>query len=96
MVVEFLTFSVSPKDRDEWLAVEQRTWGRALEDWPGFVRKEIWASADRPDEVHAVIWWESREAWKAFPADRVSEVDASMGAWYREPTERSFAVLRFG
>ena len=94
MVVEFLTFRVEPAERDEWLEVEARTWSRFLEQQPGFVRKEIWLSADDPTAVHAVIHWRDRESWKAIPDSELAAVDAEMGHWVRQPVERVFHVLR--
>ena len=91
MVVEFLTFSVAPDDLSQWLEVEREVWTRYLETVPGFVRKEIWT--EQEGTVHAVIWWESSEAWQAVTPEQVAAVDARMGAWYREPTMREFAVI---
>lgn len=92
MVVEFLTFAVDDGALDEWLEVEERVWSRYLETVPGFIRKEVWQSG--PGVVHAVIWWESREHWKAVTPDQVAEVDERMGSWHREPVAREYRVLR--
>ncbi len=94
MVIEFLTFAIDPADQDEWLAVEEGEWSRFLETRPGFVRKEMWRSHDDPGAVHAVIWWDSVESWKAITPDEVRAVDARMGRWLREPTCRSYDVVR--
>lgn len=94
MVVEMLTFEVTPGEQAEWLAVEESVWSRFLEGCDGFVRKEMWRSVDRPELVHAVIWWESKEQWKAITAEQVAAVDARMGSWFREGRLAEYEVLR--
>jgi uncharacterized protein (TIGR03792 family) len=102
MVVEFLTFTVPPSELDAWLRVEEQHWTRFLERQPGFVRKEMWRATDvdgaepvgTDDQVHAVIWWSSEEAWKAIPqADLLAVVEA-MGPYERTATCRAYDVLR--
>jgi uncharacterized protein (TIGR03792 family) len=94
MVVEMLTFEVAETEREQWLAIEEHVWSRFLEAQPGFVRKEMWVSSDDSEAVHAVIWWESLEQWKAIGPERVAEVDALMGPWLRDATMRVFDHLR--
>jgi uncharacterized protein (TIGR03792 family) len=94
MVVEMLTFEVAPEEQAEWLAVEESVWSRFLQGCDGFARKQMWRSADRPQLVHAVIWWESREQWKAITAVQVAAVDARMGSWFREARLLEFEVVR--
>ena len=65
MVIEHLTFTVDPAERDEWLAVEEQTWSRFLERQAGFIRKEIWVEREHPEDVHAMIVWESEALWQA-------------------------------
>ena len=94
MVVEMLTFEVTPAERAEWLDVEEAVWSRFLERQPGFVRKQMWVDQQDPGRVHAMIWWESMELWKQIGADKVAEVDQLMGPWLREATLRTFDVVR--
>ena len=94
MVIEHLTFKVDPAERDEWLAVEEQTWSRFLERQAGFVRKEIWVERQHPEDVHAMIVWESEALWQAIPADELAAVDAAMGTWFRDCTMRIYDVLR--
>jgi uncharacterized protein (TIGR03792 family) len=94
MVIEMLTFAVSPEERSAWLEVEERTWSRFLEQQPGFVRKEMWLEEGDESHVHAVIWWESMEKWKAIGPDQTRIVDDSMGEWLRHPTMRVHHVIR--
>ncbi len=96
MVVEFLTFAVAPDELDEWLDVERRVWSRFLETVPGFLRKEMWQPAGEPGTVHAVIWWESREAWKAVTPEAVAETDERMGQWFRPSSVAQYSVVRSG
>ena len=94
MVVEYLTFAVEPAERDAWLRIEERHWSRFLERQDGFVRKEIWQSVDDDSTVHAVIWWESLEQWKAIPQAELDAVIEAMGEHERVPAMRTFNVLR--
>ncbi len=94
MVIEFLTFSVHPDERAAWMEVEEQAWSRFLERQPGFVRKQLWIDVDDPGCVHAMIEWESMDAWTAIPHHELEAVDASMGPWFRDCTCRTFEVLR--
>ena len=94
MIIEFLTFTVTPRERPEWLDVEERTWSRFLEEQSGFVRKEMWVEENDDEHVHAVIWWESMEQWTAVSSETARAVDESMGAWARQPTMRVHRVIR--
>ena len=94
MVIEFLTFDVDPAERDEWLAVEESHWSRYLETRPGFAGKEMWVEDNAPGRVHAVIRWESQQAWDDVPRADVEAVDEAMGEWCRDATMRAFRVVR--
>ena len=95
MVIEYLTFHIDPTERDTWMAAEEVTWSRFLEQQPGFVAKQMWVERDRPDEVIAVITWQDEASWHAIPADELAAVDASMGAAFLNATScRVFDVIR--
>ncbi len=94
MVIEFLTFDVPPGEVDAWLPIEEANWSRFLEAQDGFVRKEMWRSADDPGKVHAVIWWESMEQWKAIPQHELDAVIEAMGVHEREATLTVYDLLR--
>ena len=94
MVVEFLTFRVPADRRREGIDREGDVWSTFLEAQPGFVRKELWESAEADGEVHAVIWWEGYEPWKAISMETVAEVDEAMGDLLIEPTMRVYHVVR--
>jgi uncharacterized protein (TIGR03792 family) len=96
MVIEMLTFDVDPAELGAWLPVEEANWSRFLERQDGFVRKEMWRSADDPAKVHAVIWWESIEQWQAIPQAELDAVVEAMGASEREGTLTVFDVVREG
>jgi uncharacterized protein (TIGR03792 family) len=103
MVVEFLTFHVPHAERSEWLEIEEQHWSRFLARQPGFIRKEIWVpevelNADQSPQahlrVHAVIWWESLELWKAIAQEELDAVVEAMGPYEREAVCDTFRVLR--
>ena len=93
-VVEFLTFRVPLDERAEWIQIEEATWSRFLERQDGFVRKQLWVDIDDPEHVHAMIEWASIEQWQSIHADELAAVDAAMGHWVREPTCRTYEVIR--
>ena len=93
MVIEVLEFDIDPSERDEWLKCEENNWSRFLEEQPGFVRKQMWQSADNPSKVHAVIWWESMAHWKAIPSDQLDDVARAMGSLERTPTLSVYDVI---
>ena len=93
MVVEFLTFNVPERELEAWLEIERRHWTRFLEHQTGFVRKQMWRSQDEPTAVHAVIWWDSMEAWKAIPQAELDRVVADMGIHERTATCAAFDVV---
>lgn len=94
MVVEMLTFTVTPEHQPKWMDVEARTWSRFLERQPGFVAKQVWTDREHPDLIHCVITWADQASWDAVSADRVAQVDAEMGEWFRPCTMRAFDVAR--
>ena len=96
MVIEFLTFEVPPHKLSEWLDIEAQHWSRFLERQDGFVRKEMWRSADDPSAVHAVIWWESMAQWKAIPHAELDMVVEAMGSHERHAECVVYDVLRTG
>ena len=96
MVIEVLTFSITPEDRPRWLAREAEVWSRFLEGQDGFVRKEVWCSDEDVTDVKVIIWWESMEQWKSIGPDRVAEVDEAMGDLLVEPSCQAFHLLREG
>jgi len=94
MVVEFLTFMVPAAELEEWLEIERRHWTRFLEQQAGFVRKEMWRSQDDPSSVHAVIWWDSMDAWKSIPQVELDQIVAAMGSHERTATCVAYDLVR--
>ncbi len=94
MVIEFLTFRVSPAGRDEWMAHEEQHWSRFLERQAGFVRKQMWVPAEEPGIVHAVIWWESMAHWKSIAQEDLDAVAERMGVHEIVPRCDVFEVVR--
>ncbi len=94
MVIEWLTFEVPVHEQAEWLDLEERVWSRYLEQQAGFVRKEIWIDEEIPNQVNAVIWWESLELWKTITPEQVAEVDQGMGSAWKPCTMKVYQVRR--
>jgi uncharacterized protein (TIGR03792 family) len=94
VIVEELTLDVATSDLDGFLEADERVWTAFLSAQPGFVRKEAWVSSDLPDTVVIMVWWESRELWKAITDSQVAAIDRQMGEWFREPRVREHRVVR--
>ncbi len=94
MIVEELTLHVEDGDLERFLDADARIWTAFLSAQPGFVRKEVWVPADRPDTVVIMVWWANRQLWKAISDERVAAVDREMGEWFREPVVREHRVVR--
>lgn len=94
MVIEFLTFDVNAGERDEWLAVDERTWSKFLARQAGFVSKQVWSDHCPSGQVHAMICWEDEASWHAIPSEELEAVEKSMGRWSRECTMKVFDVLK--
>ncbi|HTN79330.1 MAG TPA: TIGR03792 family protein [Acidimicrobiales bacterium] len=93
MIVEELTLDVDDGDIEAFLDADARVWTAFLSRQAGFVRKEVWLPHDRPGSVVIMVWWESREMWKAITDEQVAAVDARMGEWFREPAVREYRVV---
>ncbi len=93
MVIEHLVVVVSPEDRAGYLAADAQHWTAFLAAQDGFVRKETWVDEAIPHELHLMIWWETRDQWKAITAEQCAEVDARMGPYYRDVEMREYTAL---
>ncbi len=93
MVVERLTFQVNADDHAAWLAADTASWSPFLAKQKGFISKQVWAQRDRPDELQAIILWETEADWKAIPAAELQATDALMGDMKRPLVCHTFDVL---
>lgn len=73
--VEQLIVSVEPEMVDKWLELDHEIWSRGLAEWPGYLRKEVWQSRERPGRLTVTIYWESLELWKAIDTEWLIETD---------------------
>jgi uncharacterized protein (TIGR03792 family) len=80
LVIEQLSFEVPVADQPRFLAEDAAIWTTALAARPGYLGKEIWREAAAPDQLHLVIRWTDRAAWKAVPADLLARTDAAFVA----------------
>ena len=79
MVIEELTLTMAPERIAAYLDADARVWTPFLEGCDGYLGKETWLPADRPDTVVFIIRWASREQWKQITGAEVAGVDARMG-----------------
>jgi uncharacterized protein (TIGR03792 family) len=72
-VVEWQRIRVRPELRERFLKQDEEIWTAGLAREPGFLGKEIWLGEE--GEIVLVIRWESDEAWKGVPLERLDELD---------------------
>ena len=75
MVIEWLKFKVSPESRDQFIQLDHEIWTPTLEQFPGFLGKEVWISPNHPQEITLVIRWETRQQWKSVPQNILEETE---------------------
>ena len=67
MVIEWPEFQVIPKFREKFIQVDREIWTATLEQYSGFLGKEVWLDPNQVDRVFLVIRWQTREQWKSVP-----------------------------
>lgn len=77
MVIEWLKIRVRPELREQYIQKDAEIWTAALAGFPGFLGKEVWIHPIDLSEIVLVIRWASREQWKAFPPERLQELEAA-------------------
>lgn len=99
MVIEWLRVKVAPELRERYIQKDAEIWTPVLAEYPGFLGKQVWINPHNPSEVILVIHWESREAWKAVPADRLEATDQEfirqLGGTYEFTEEAEYHVRKF-
>ncbi|WP_107666604.1 TIGR03792 family protein [Cyanothece sp. BG0011] len=100
MVIEWLTFQVSPESRDIFIQSDNEIWTPVLAKFPGFLGKEVWISPNIPEEITIIIRWQTREQWKAIPLDILEETEQTfaqrMQNYSYEMTEsKEYQVRKF-
>jgi uncharacterized protein (TIGR03792 family) len=99
MVIEWLKFRMDPENREAYIQADTEIWTQALEQYPGFVSKEVWIDPEEPDAVFLIIRWASRDQWKAIPSaelERISQkFDAVLGFSYELVAFHEYQVRRF-
>ena len=73
MVIEWLKVTVEKGEIDRYIQLDQAIWTPVLAASDGFHKKEVWWSPD--GEIVMVVWWNTREQWKAIPEHILDETD---------------------
>ena len=99
MVIEWLVFQMEPIHRATFIERDTEIWTVALQDYPGFLSKEVWIAPDSPDQVILVIRWATREQWKAIPESDLAIIaaafDQALGFDYAMVSSDEYQVRRF-
>ena len=80
MVIEWLKIKVAPEHRDLFIEADDKIWTPALAQYPGFMDKTTWLNPVDLSEIVLVIHWETREQWKAIPAEALDSVTQAFEA----------------
>lgn len=78
MVIELLKFSIPCEEYETFFERNEAVWAAGLREHAGFVRHEVLRNRQVPEEVYISIYWESYEAWQAFPKERIAALDEQM------------------
>ncbi len=74
--VEQLVIEVHPPSAVErWLEADHEVWSKGLAIEPGYVRKEVWQSRERPGRLTVNIYWKDMASWKSVSTERLVELD---------------------
>jgi len=80
MVIEWLKFQVKPESREKFIQQDAQIWTPFLEQYSGFLSKEVWINPKKEDEVIFIIRWENWEKWKAVPHTLVEATEQQFAA----------------
>ncbi|MCD8488865.1 TIGR03792 family protein [Kamptonema cortianum] len=99
MVIEWLRFQVPTALREKFIQLDDRIWSPFLASYPGYLSKEIWINPDEETEIAIAIRWESLEAWKSIPSERLQQVEAefsqAMSGDYQLLEGKAYQVRKF-
>ena len=76
MVIEWLQFRVDETAVEEFIERDREIWTAALEQYPGFIKKEVWTNPNDPAQVIVIVYWQTIEQWHAIPADALAVTEA--------------------
>lgn len=91
MVIEWLEFKVTPKLREKFIQLDREIWTATLEQYPGFLGKEIWLNPNENDSLFIVIHWQTREQWKSVPQDILLQTETEFA---RHMDKKDYKLLR--
>lgn len=100
MVIEWLKIRVDADLREHYIRKDDEIWTAALAQYPGFLGKQIWLDPNDETLLIIVIHWESKDAWKAIPAEKLEQVEQQFNAVMEDGTyqlleEAEYQVRRF-
>lgn len=100
MVIEWLRFEVVPTAKAIFIEKDQEIYTKFLENYPGFLGKEIWVNPKVETEVIVVVHWETKEQWMSVPENDLirvqSEFDSAVGEENYQMLEvREYQVRKF-
>lgn len=85
MIVEWLRIKVAPEYRETFVQKDDEVWTSFLEQYPGFLRKEVWISPDDFSEVMIAIYWATIEQQQAIPKAALDSIERSFLAALEVP-----------
>ncbi len=99
MEVEYLKVRVEPELRETYIQKDAEIWTTTLSQYPGYLGKEVWISADEPSLVIMVVRWETFELWQAIPQTVLEETEsrfaAAVGGEYELVESSRYQIRKF-
>ena len=102
MVIEWLTFKVDSRSREQFIQKDETIWTATLAAYPGFLGKEVWIEPDSPSRVIFTIRWQTREQWKSIPMEdlvatekKFARAMAQMKIRYKMTESKEFQIRKF-
>jgi uncharacterized protein (TIGR03792 family) len=75
MTIEWLRYRVPSEVVQSFLKADAEIWTTMLSQQVGFISKQTWLNPAKPHEINLVIYWKSKEHWKAIAHIVLQETD---------------------
>lgn len=76
MVIEWLKFQVSLEAKQKFIEADDEIWTEILTNQEGYLGKETWLNPSVDNEIIIIIYWNSREEWKAVPRELLDKTES--------------------
>lgn len=95
MIIELLKFKVSQKVQKKFIELDKKIWTSMLKNCDGFIDKEVWISAEKPEEIICVVRWKSRQQWKAISDSQLQVTEKNFAEKMGDQSYQLMATLEY-